>query len=348
MKDEKETKAIVQIPNSENLLVFSDAMVQSEMFPNVKTKFGAAAIIEYGIELGLPPVVALQTMCVISGKICMEAKAMLSLAIKGGVTHKIVKKNKQGSQVTFSRKGQEPYTENFTIKDAEDLGFLGKQNWRQYPEEMCYWRCISKGLRAFAPDVIMGIYAKEEMEEVKGFSETTKVEEIKVEAKEEIKDAEVVAEEDEKVEEEITKEEKPQRISKMKKKKKEVKPKEEDVEYQPPPGTAAEEVYEQQQEKRAQKAKPEVKEVKPEEPKSEPVEPETTAGDEQKAEVWRLMNLLVDSYKRDPGELDEKLRARLEKGKKFRIPDDLTPDEADAVITTLLNTVEIEKEKVAI
>lgn len=328
---EEKTKAIVKIPESENLLVFSDAMVKSEMFPNVKSKFGAAAIIQYGIELGLPPVVALQTMCVISGKICMEAKAMLALAIKSGITHKIVKKTKDGSQVTFSRKGQEPYTETFTIKDAESLGFLGKSNWRQYPEEMCYWRCISKGLRAFAPDVIMGIYAKEEMEEVKGFSKTTKVEEIKKEAEvEEIKDAEVVlAEEDEKIEKELAKEEKPKK----------------------------------------KKPKPKVKEETPEEPESldavadavadavvanivKDYEPEPTEqnllSDEQKKEVWRLFNILIDRFHRDPGDLDEKLRERLKMGKKGKIPDSLTPEDADLVINILINSVENEKGKVTV
>lgn len=343
---EKETKAIVKIPDSaesESLLFFADAMVKSGMFPNVKTKYGAAAIVEYGIELGLPPLVSLQTMSVISGKICMEAKAMLALAIKGGVTHKIVKKTKEVCEVILSRKGQEPHTEKFTIKDAEDLGFLGKSNWRMYPEEMCFSRCISKGIRAFAPDTIMGLYAKEEIEEVKGFSETTEVEDIKKDVateteiikkevvvdvklediKEEIKDAEVVAEEDEKVEKEIAKEEKPQ------KKKKAEKPKVKEVTSEKP------ELPEDVQEALATPSEP------------EPTE-ESLLSEEQRSEIWRLFNLLVDKYKRDPGDLDKKLRDRFEKGIKVKIPEDFTPEEADLLINILINSIEKEKEKVAV
>lgn len=331
---EKE-KSIVKIPDSaesESLLFFADAMVKSGMFPNVKTKYGAAAIVEYGIELGLPPLVSLQTMSVISGKICMEAKAMLALAIKGGVTHKIVKKTKAICEVILSRKGQEPHTEIFTIKDAEDLGFLGKANWRMYPEEMCFSRCISKGIRAFAPDTIMGLYANEEMEEVKGFSKTTEVEEIKKEAEvEEIKDAEVVAEEDEKVEKEITKEEKPEKKKKDK------------VKHQPSPNIVADIKTAQKLQEEADKREQET----PEQPQPEPTE-ENLLSDEQKKEVWRLFNILIDQFLRDPGDLDEKLRERLKMGKKGKIPNDLTPEDADLVINVLLATVEREKEKAAI
>ena len=153
------------------------------------------------------------------------------------------------------------------------------------------------------------------------------VEEIKKEAEvetEEIKDAEVVAEEDEKLEEELAKEEKPVK----------------------------------------KKPKPKVKEVVLDEPESGPEQPEkkpSLLSDEQKKEVWRLLNLLVDKYKRDPGDLDKKLRERFKtedvairirerfkKDKNVRIPDDLTPEEADLVITILGNSVENEKSKLKI
>jgi len=157
----EEDKAIV--PSAQNLLLLSDALHQSGMFPNVRSKFGALAIIEYGRELGLQPVIALQTMSVISGKICIEAKAMLAMAQKNGVKHEIIEKTKEGSRVQFTKPGSDPYTETFSIDDAEKLGFLKKDNWKMYPEEMCFWRCIAKGLRAYAPDAILGLYSREEM-----------------------------------------------------------------------------------------------------------------------------------------------------------------------------------------
>jgi len=160
----EEDKAI--IPSAQNLLLLSEALHQSGMFPNVKNKFGALAIIEYGRELGLQPVIALQTMSVINGRICVESKAMLGMAQKNGIKHEIIEKTREGSTVQFTKSGSEPYTETFTIEDAEKLGFTNKINWKMYPEEMCFWRCIAKGLRAYAPDAILGLYSKEEMLDV--------------------------------------------------------------------------------------------------------------------------------------------------------------------------------------
>lgn len=160
----EEDKALV--PSAENILKLSKALYLSGMFPNVKNEYGALAIIEYGRELGIQPVIALQTMSVISGRICMEAKTMMAMAERNGIIIEILEKTKQISRVRFTKKGKEPFIETFEIKDAERMGFLKKSNWQLYPEEMLFWRCISKGLRAYDPGSILGLYSNEEMLDV--------------------------------------------------------------------------------------------------------------------------------------------------------------------------------------
>ena len=69
-REEKEEDISLERVNA--LYKLGTALYKSEMFPNVKSSDAAIAIIEYGRELGLKPVVALQTMSVINGRICIE------------------------------------------------------------------------------------------------------------------------------------------------------------------------------------------------------------------------------------------------------------------------------------
>lgn len=174
--EEKQDK-LQAVPNAQNLWQLAEGLQKSGMFQNVKNAYGAMAIIEYGRELGIQPVMALQSMSVINGRICIESKALLAQAMRSGVKVGIKEKTKEKSVIEFHRPGQEPFTETFTIEDAKKLGFLGKKNWQQYPEEMCFWRCVAKGLRAYAPDILLGLYTVEEMNDAAGqaFGQSEKV-----------------------------------------------------------------------------------------------------------------------------------------------------------------------------
>lgn len=156
-------QSVAVVPDHKNLSAVADELFRSGLFPQTRNKYGTLAIIEYGRELGLRPVVALQTMSVIKGRICIESKAMLALAIEKGIKYKVLEKTSKVSRVEFKRDGFDAHTESFTIEDARAKGFLTKENWKMYPEEMCFWRCVSKGLRAYAPDIIMGLYTIDEM-----------------------------------------------------------------------------------------------------------------------------------------------------------------------------------------
>ena len=164
------------VPDANNMRTIAKDLLDSHMFPQVKSIAGAVTIIEYGRELGIPPVAALNTFSIVSGRLTMEAKVMLALFLKSGADAEIIKKDKTGSEVKFTKPGRKAHTETFTIKDAEAIGLASKDNWKKYPEEMCYWRCVAKGIRAFDPEVIMGIYSKEEMQDAgdKGFSNEKK------------------------------------------------------------------------------------------------------------------------------------------------------------------------------
>jgi hypothetical protein len=162
------SRVVATIPNAANLRTLADDLLKSNLFPAAKSLPGVISIIQYGSELGMGPVAALQTMSIVNGRIAMESKAMLGLFKRMGGKVKIIEKTPARAEVKFWYAGDEEqaHTETFTMKDADRIGLSSKQVWKQYPEEMLYWRCVAKGLRAYDPNVIMGLYSREEMQDM--------------------------------------------------------------------------------------------------------------------------------------------------------------------------------------
>ncbi len=55
---------------------------------------------------------------------------------------------------------------SFSIKDASTAGLLNKTNWKNHPKAMLLARCIAKGGRQIAADVLLGLYETSELAEV--------------------------------------------------------------------------------------------------------------------------------------------------------------------------------------
>ena len=160
-----EGKEIVKKEEHPILITVANALFKSGLFPNVKNAYGAFAITQYGSELGIGPMTSLQTMAIVSGKICMGAQMMLSLALKSGVSFKIIKDDNNECQIHFKR-GDLEYTSSFSIAEAKQAGIYRDQSgWTKYPRDMLYWRTVTRGLRRVCPDVITGLYAIEELQD---------------------------------------------------------------------------------------------------------------------------------------------------------------------------------------
>jgi len=174
--NEKSKKAIVLrkepeslVPDAKNMSEISKMLLDSGMWPNLKPRGipGVFAVIEYGRELGIPPVAALNTMAIVNGRLTMEAKALLAVANnRAGVTWKVESLTAKGCAMTFLRPGFEPVKVGFDEADAKAAGLLGKDNWRDYAKDMYFARACSRGVRQIAPDAVLGLYAIEEMQDI--------------------------------------------------------------------------------------------------------------------------------------------------------------------------------------
>jgi hypothetical protein len=171
MTDDKLVKTskaeITQAPDVQNLRALAADLLASGLFQGVKTVQGALTVIQAGLELGIPPVAALNTMVIINGRLAMEAKALLAIAQKkAGVTWRVIREDDKGCEIMFSRPGWPDTSSTFNEEEAKAAGLLGKANWKTYPKDMYFARAAGRGIRRIAPDAVLGLYAKEEMADV--------------------------------------------------------------------------------------------------------------------------------------------------------------------------------------
>ena len=126
--------------------------------------------IMHGLELGLRPLAALQSIAVINGMPCVWGDGMLGLVRDSGLLEDIEENYEgQGDELAaicaVRRKGQQtPTVGRFTVAMAKKAGLWEKQGpWQGYPSRMLRMRARSWALRDGFADVLRGIRSAEEV-----------------------------------------------------------------------------------------------------------------------------------------------------------------------------------------
>jgi hypothetical protein len=122
----------------------------------------------HGNEIGLSPVVALQSIAVINGKPSIWGDAALAL-VKAHPDFADIKEtfndDKHEAVCVITRKGQTPVERTFSWNDAERAGLAGKNTYKQYPKRMLQMRARSFAMRDSFPDALKGIGIREEAQD---------------------------------------------------------------------------------------------------------------------------------------------------------------------------------------
>jgi len=159
-------------------------MAQSELVPkNFRGKPADVLVaIEMGIELGLPPMQALQSIAVINGRPSIWGDGFLALLMASpsyvdhdeyyevdgtraeGLAPDDLKKDASAAVCTFHRRNKvTPVTRRFSIAQAKKASLWGKEGpWQTYPDRMLMMRARSWAGRDCFPDVLRGIGTSEE------------------------------------------------------------------------------------------------------------------------------------------------------------------------------------------
>ena len=162
---------------------FSKLMAKSEVVP--KEYIGKPAniliAVQKGMELGLTPLMALDSIAVINGRATLWGDAVLGIIRRSGTMDEaygnggIIERapdealaQKEGS-CTVKRKGHEPLTRKFSEADAHTAKLIERGGpespWTKYRGRMLQMRARSWALRDAFGDVLKGLYLREEEED---------------------------------------------------------------------------------------------------------------------------------------------------------------------------------------
>lgn len=130
-----------------------------------------------GLELGLTPFTALQSIAVIGNNPSVWGDGALALVEASGLLeyhHETFDDRANVATCTVKRLGKPSETiRTFSFEDAKKAGLLGKQGpWQGYPKRMCQMRARAFALRDTFADVLKGIGIAEEVRDHTPIGET--------------------------------------------------------------------------------------------------------------------------------------------------------------------------------
>jgi hypothetical protein len=152
---------------------FSDILASSTMVPrDFQGKPGNVLVaIQWGREVGLGPLQALQNIAVINGRPSIWGDAAIAL-VRGHPDCLSVKEGVEGEGEArqgwceVTRRGEQPQRRTFSIADAKRAGLWGKSGpWTQYPDRMLQVRARGFAIRDVFPDALRGVLTREEAED---------------------------------------------------------------------------------------------------------------------------------------------------------------------------------------
>ena len=112
-----------------------------------------------GMELGLGPMAAMRHISVIDGKPSLSAAMQLALLRRAGHRIEVV----EATEARCAIRGQGPdgmrLEVEYTIEEAKGAGLLGKTNWKSYPKDMLWARCVSRYARRADAGATLGLYS---------------------------------------------------------------------------------------------------------------------------------------------------------------------------------------------
>lgn len=149
----------------------ANAVAKAGMAPKgLETPEKAMVAIMHGMEVGMTPMAALQSIAVVNGRPTIWGDGAIGLVRSSGKLEWI-KETITGVDDTMvatcevKRKGDpEPVKATFSVADAKKAGLWGKQGpWQQYPKRMLAMRARAFVLRDTFADILRGLGIAEEV-----------------------------------------------------------------------------------------------------------------------------------------------------------------------------------------
>ena len=148
-------------------------IAQSGMFGSNISASGGALIAMTMYKENLSPVEFKRRYHMVNNQPSRTVNSLLGDFKLTGGKYKIHVADAKSCQLTFTTKDGDEYTCEAVmaemLKTSIPFGKDGrtlKDNWRNCPDDMLFARCCGKGLRRIAPELMGGVYTKEEQEDI--------------------------------------------------------------------------------------------------------------------------------------------------------------------------------------
>lgn len=164
----QEGKSFSLSPQSlDEALRFAEILATSSIVPKdfIGNPGNILVAIQWGMELGLQPMQAMQNIAVINGRPSLWGDAVIAL-VRSSPLCEYVYETDDGETATcrVKRRGEEEQIRTFSMADAQAAGLKGKSGpWTQYPKRMRQMRARAFAMRDVFPDVLRGMPVAEEL-----------------------------------------------------------------------------------------------------------------------------------------------------------------------------------------
>lgn len=157
-------------PNTWDMLMSIGGAIKASRVFGSATAEEAAIKLLFCYENGLPLTTASNGLYVVNGRIAAQTNVIAAqLRRHPDYDYEVIDITPKGATVAILRRGNDgKLTEagraSFTEADAKQAGLLGKDNWKNYPEDLYFARALSRAQRRYAPDVFgQPVYTPEEL-----------------------------------------------------------------------------------------------------------------------------------------------------------------------------------------
>ena len=156
--------------NMAEAMQLADVLASSDLVPrDYQRKPGNILVaVQWGAEVGLKPLQALQNIAVINGRPSLWGDAIVALVRGSGLLEYMQETHDGDTAVcTVKRRGQPEEVRTFSQADAKAAGLAGKPGpWTQYPARMRQMRARAFALRDVFADVLKGLAVAEELQDM--------------------------------------------------------------------------------------------------------------------------------------------------------------------------------------
>lgn len=154
---------------------FAQTIHESKLAPKaLSTPAAIMVAMQHGMELGLSPMQAVQSIAVINGRPVVWGDAALALVKAHPECEDIIETFEDGTteetkqaRCVVKRKGKAEVSRTFSVKDAIRAELWQKTGpWTQYPRRMLQMRARAFAIRDAFPDALKGVGVAEESSDI--------------------------------------------------------------------------------------------------------------------------------------------------------------------------------------